>query len=277
MSDVLSQAEIAAAMTEVVDGAEAMAIAALEAGLAARLSAGRSQAFLSVDPHEREVKSVRMSSALTRGKVAEWSRRLVSSGLKVGRPRVLKARGLYADSTSVLFEGLYVAVDVVVLFGQKAKVRVFDLSEVAGWPHRNVKVPRLGLDFYLNPKEEDLLVGNRRLHSSIQHYTNPLVAGVAEALAKAERAAPDLVREYRAPRLRGEEALVAEKLAPFLAGNPLAGLPPPALALILKSPWQEIERLVTFVKGNRVIAGGVTEESMKSILRLIVAHEVMNS
>ncbi len=278
-SSTPSPESMTAALIRIVDRAERARLDKAEADFLAKVS-GRPN-FSSNLEHETLKNTISAEAARSRESIPRWVSALHRARLKVSTPKVLRVRGQYAGNMCVLEDGLFVAAQVVIHFDSpgETRVRVFDMKELAGWRHfrSSVRIPLLGMTFFLGAEEEKLLEQDFVLCSCIARLVDPLVAEAETAVAVAKARASELVRAFRAPILKDEESVLAERLQPFLKDNPLSGLPPAALVLIFKTPWKELERIVSFLKGNSAMAGGVTEESVDHILKLIVAREVMSS
>lgn len=204
-----------------------------------------------------------------------WVDALLSASVVVGCPKVLRARSMYEGVMIVEDCGLFVAVQAVLRTSAGAS-RIYDARDALGDP--DVQIPRLNMKFGLTEDERQAVALRRPdIMSAIVSASDALAGPLCAAIFTAAHAAPAMVRAVRAATAEGEHGLVAKKLAPYLKGNPLRALPPAALSLIFRIPWAELDRLVSFLKQNRALAGGVDEESVPYILDLIVAQDVMDS
>lgn len=224
-------------------------------------------------PNSYEVSEAKGGLERVTGLLPQWADSLLFSTVKVGKPKVIRARATYHDSMLVPEAGLFVAVQATLVYPGGTK-RIFNAADVTGYhPHY---IPDLSTDHFLGWRETEFLVAARPdLASFIASRASALSIPIADARRAAVSDAPRMVLAARAAKQ--EHSLVAEKLRPFLKDNPLAALPPGSLALILRTPWRELEKIVSFLKQNRALAGGVDEESMGYVMSLITAMDVMDS
>lgn len=207
--------------------------------------------------------------------VPKWVDALFTGTVRLKKPKVLKAKAQYKDSLVVVENGLYVAVQAYLHTGE-GRSKIMGLHEVQGYGADGFPVPCLNMSFYLDHKESELVASDHELVSQITFLSRRLSDPVIQAYQDMSSCASEMVKSFR----EGDDkavGLLVEKLGPHLDGNPLVALSPESLSLIFRTPWSELDRLVSFVKGNRVLAGGADPDTVEYLLRLIVAKKVMDT
>lgn len=210
-----------------------------------------------------------------RDELAVWADQVVHATVRVKAPRVLRARSVYTNDFVIPCDGVFVAVDAFLVSGRDVS-RLTTLDAFRSRPHRRCPAMSAGL-LVENPLYDLVTADAPWLPSLVDQRCAEIVAAVTAALGVARDAAPGIVRSYRESNSEADRKALIDRLAEPLVKNAISKMDPASIVILLRSPPDDLEKVLRFMRTNKAIAHGATVESVTDAVNASIVMDVIDS
>lgn len=210
-----------------------------------------------------------------RESLAVWADQVMHAKVRVKAPRVLRARSVYTDDFVIPIDGVFVAVDAFLVSG-KDVTRLTTLDAFQSRAYRRCPVLSAGL-LVENPIYDRITADAPWLPVLVERRCSEVVAAVTAAHGVARDAAPGIIRSYREGNSEADRKALIDRLAEPLVKNALAKMDPASIVILLRSPPEDLEKVLRFMRTSKAVAHGATVESVTDAVNASIVMDVIDS